>query len=478
MSTPDEFMGSGASEAAPDLCAHDQLKGKCVRPGCPDGVGTAPAAEKVSALILPNEFWEARKILGLIRQAAHARMCSADAVLLALLARVSGMVPPEARADAGLGQASLNLFAALAGQPGTGKSVSHRAAQDLLPAPVRLGDWWPDGAPLGSGEGLAELFMGTEKRPTGETNKDGTPKMSAQHVQVRHNACVYADEGDALAKMLERSGATVGETLRRAAMGETLGQSNGSRDTTRIVKRGSYSLGLVIGFQPDTALPLLNDAAAGTPQRFLWVWASDPNIPEEPVVCPGPLDIAFDGTLDRYGPVTFPDSVKAELRAERLAVHRGVATVASLDAHGQLSRIKIATLLARLDGRFEATSEEDWELAGMVWQTSCAVRDHLLALGRMRAKEQRMERLEQHGEREVYVAARKAQADTERVARVIHRAVYRSGGKRLSRAAARRAVQGKDRASYGDAVEHAVERGWLAADGDQHLALGHAAVPS
>ncbi|MHB9858583.1 DUF3631 domain-containing protein [Streptomyces sp. YIM S03343] len=48
MSTPDEFMSSAASEAASDRCEHDQLKGRCMRAGCPDGFGTASA--------LPEEY--------------------------------------------------------------------------------------------------------------------------------------------------------------------------------------------------------------------------------------------------------------------------------------------------------------------------------------------------------------------------------------------------------------------------------------
>lgn len=443
----------------------------------PGDAGKADGAEErgAAALTLPEEFWSSRKMLAHIRTAAHARMCSADAVLFALLARVSGMVPPQTRADADLGSASLNLYAALVGPPGAGKSVAHRTAQALLPAPVRLDDW-PDGAPLGSGEGLAELYMATAKRPTGETNKDGSQKMAVQHVQVRHNASVYADEGEVLGRMLERSGATVGETLRRGWVGETLGQSNGSRDTTRIVKRDSYSLGMVIGFQPETAVPLLKDAPAGTPQRFLWSWAADPSIPEKPVDWPGALAIGRAGVLDRQVTVTFPDSVRAELRAERLGRNRGTAKTHPLDTHGGLSRVKVAALLALMDGR-SAASEADWELAGMVWATSCKVRDHLLALGRRQAREERKQQMHHRADAEVYIEGRKNEAAVQRVAGVIYRALYRAEGRRLSRSAARRSLQAKDRRQWDEALEYAVKLGWLIAVDDKHLGVGSVMPP-
>ena len=61
---------------------------------------------------LPSAFWIARPSLAHVRQAAHSRHRSADAVLHVVLARVAAMIEP-ARIDTGVGSpASLNYFAA------------------------------------------------------------------------------------------------------------------------------------------------------------------------------------------------------------------------------------------------------------------------------------------------------------------------------------------------------------------------------
>ncbi|MGW0841433.1 AAA family ATPase [Streptomyces sp. NPDC002787] len=52
MTTPDAFMGGAAS----DLCEHDQLKGKCRRPGCPDGFTSSSAAAPESRFTSGGKF--------------------------------------------------------------------------------------------------------------------------------------------------------------------------------------------------------------------------------------------------------------------------------------------------------------------------------------------------------------------------------------------------------------------------------------
>ncbi|UQA92671.1 bifunctional DNA primase/polymerase [Streptomyces halobius] len=423
----------------------------------------SPPPTPSAGLNLPEEFWH-RAELKLIRQAAHARACSADAVLGAVLARMAGMVDHTVRADAGLGDASLNLFTVLAGPSAAGKSQAHECATHVFPPPL-FSDF-RDGSPLGSGEGLAELYMGWAE--VTEPDKDGKPKTVKVRAQVRHNATIYADEGEAMTKMWERNGATVGETLRRAWTGQTLGQSNGNRDTTRIVKRGSYALGMVVGFQPETARPLLADAAAGTPQRFLWLWATDPTIPDSvdwpphlhlPELPYGPLSIAF------------PQNVRDEIRRHKLAVGRGEVVPPVLDGHGHLMRMKVAALLALLGGRRSVT-DGDWALSGLVWTTSCAVRDHLIARGRLQQERERELKKLHYGDREVYVDGRKHEAAVIRAAKVIHRAVYRADGKRMPRGKTRTALASRDRHLRDEALEYAIAQGWLIQPDDEHVELG------
>ena len=69
------------------------------------------------------------------------------------------------------------------------------------------------------------------------TRKDPeTGKREKIRAQTRHHAFFYADEGQVLTRLGDRKGSTIGESLRRAFNGETLGQTNASRDRTRRVR--------------------------------------------------------------------------------------------------------------------------------------------------------------------------------------------------------------------------------------------------
>ena len=329
---------------------------------------------------LPDALWQARPALAHIRQAAHARNRSADAALHAVLARVAAMAPPELRVDTGVGSpACLPYYAALIGPSGAGKSGAVGVARDLVVMPDAMADdgqpRYLDDAPLGSGEGIAEAYMGTVQREEGNP-QTGRSRIVSERRRVRSHVMIYADEGEALGRMLERAGATIGETLRRAWVGETIGQRNGSSERTRIVARGSYSLGLVIGYQMETAAPLLADAAAGTPQRFAYASAVDGSIPDDPPRWPGPLKVTYPGDTDDDGMTRIPVDpvILREIRAADLARVRGQEVPALLDAHEPLTLVKTSALLAILDGRYSITVE-DWALARVIWDTSCAVRD-------------------------------------------------------------------------------------------------------
>jgi hypothetical protein len=350
---------------------------------------------------LPDEFWAALPALGHIRAAAWHRCGSADAVLHATLARVAAMWPPYLRLDTGIAPASANYFTCLCGLSGTGKTIAADVAGDLLPKLVRPWggqdvtamaypgdpvpqpgwDTFADNMPLGSGEGLAELYFTTRlEEPPGGKGKPRTVKA-----KTRNHAFVFADEGEKMAKMLERSGATIGEALRSAWMGALIGQANASVETTRVVPKGSYALGMVIGFQPSTIGPLLADGASGTPQRFTYAAAADPSIPELPPAWPGELAIAWPPGLSLLGSLfPFAPAVQAEVRAARLARARGREEPEPYSEHGMLTRCKMAALLAVLAGAQQVDGYL-WELSAVLWETSCAVRGLMLAYGAQQA---------------------------------------------------------------------------------------------
>jgi hypothetical protein len=434
-------------------------------------VALVEAAGSVSELVLPEDFYASRESLARIRRQAHGRGSAADPVLYAVLARLSGMVPTDCRADTGIGRsigASLNLFAAAVGPSGTGKSSSAGVARDLFRPPDGLD--FADSLPIGSGEGLAEVFMGTEMRETGEVYKNGDRKGESRlekvRAQVRHNAFLVADEGEAFTKMQERSGATIGPATRSAWYGATLGNQNADAERKRIIPEGSYSLGMLIGFQPETVQPMLNDAATGTPQRFVYCWTTDPSIPATPdPFYSGPRFAVFNA---RSGLVGMAPAVVEEVRRQHHARSTGALTVPRLDAHGYLTRVKLAGLLALLDGRHSVT-EEDWRLSGVMWETSCRVRDELLRYGQTIAARAQEASNRRHAEREGLAEVARSQAVPKvlRIARLVAKYVHDTAKPARTVGEVNRRLESPNRRLLTEALEHAVSVGWVVVDGSQ-----------
>ncbi|MDQ1049127.1 DUF3987 domain-containing protein [Streptomyces sp. V4I2] len=378
-------------------------------------------------LNLPTQFWDSRIVLARIREAAHARMVSPDAVLGCVLATVAACVSPHLGVDTGVDDAtSLNLLVANVGPPGSSKSQAEKAVRRLMPTPghVRTGS-------IGSGEGIAEIFMG--ERPTGEVTKQG--REITERAQVWNNALLVADEGEVMSRLGERSGSVLGTTLRSAFTGGAIGQSNATRERTRHVPSGSYSFGLIAAFQPKTIRPLLDEEPQGTPQRFLYFRSVDPGIPapaeQEPLWGDGgtePREPSCEDDLSRAVEkaatqgafigqgITFPAAVTAEVRRERWYAHQGV-TPAALDAHRTLLRLKVAALLLILDGRGAgAVTTEDWELASQIVDVSSNVRDDLVRQAAAdRAAEGEARKID-HIDREVRTEQAKHEQKVERLA--------------------------------------------------------------
>jgi hypothetical protein len=423
-------------------------------------------------------------------------MGSADVALHVVLARLAGMHPHGERLDTGIGGGPmvLNYFAALAGHSSAGKSSSAELAQNILPGPpAGSGTGFSDGLPIGSGEGLAETFMGTvevEQEP-GPSGRAKAPKKTRK--QVRHNAFIYVDEGEQLVRLMERSGATIGEALRRAWSGAALGQQNGTDETTRVIPRGSYALGLAIGFQPEFTWKLLADTS-GTPQRFVWVWATDPSVPLNGPEDPGVLGWAprrkeapenplagLGGASGTWSgedwrepdPMTLDPEIRRGIRERAWQARTGVSGDPGLSGKRDETCVRIAALLALLDGRGQV-GMGDWELAGVVWETSCRVRDHLLALGEAA-------RAQESAGRARSAAAMAGAAEEARL--IVHEAkrdlalariwagVQRklADGACVRRAALRKAFSGDDKPLFDVVVSSAIERGALTEDGGELL---------
>lgn len=453
------------------------------------GSVTTPDADP-GALTLPETFWAARESLAKIRQAAHSRVRSGDVVLYGLLARLAAMAPHTLRADTGIGTpASLNLFAAIVGPSGAGKSSGLSVSRELVKA-----ERPPEEFPLGSGEGIAEAYMGEAEVGTGQMKADGSEKLQKVRKQVRHNVLFHSDEGQSLTKLIERSGSTVGETLRSAWSGEGIGQKNGRAETTRTVPARSYAAGLVIGFQPSTALPLLADVDAGTPQRFLYCWAIDPTIPgrQQRVPWPGelsspfppdvPTDLPAPGAIVAaptprdIEPITFAEEILDELYETEHAKNTGALPADhplrdKYRSQHPVMRVKIASLLALLESR-RRVDRSDWDLAQVLIDTSDRVRAYLQALADAAAREEARRADEAHARRAVMAHAAVGQHELDRaslavsrLAAAVTRKVHAAGESGLMRSAARKTVASSSRPLFGDAVALAVEMAWVVEDG-------------
>lgn len=440
---------------------------------------------------LPDEFWGARDLFKQVWAAAKAEGAAPDAVLGVVLARAAAMVSHELTFNSGK-PGNLNLFVNIVAPSGIGKSEAMRSGRQLLAVPRYLCDQQGEinrnryrEAALGSGEGIAEVYMGTKDVETGEIVRGGPnkgdPKTKPVRMQVRNNAFLHLDEGETLTKMAERRGSTIGQILRSAWVGAQLGQANAAELTTRDIPAGAYALGIVIGFQPHAAQQLLSDGGGGTPQRFLWLSALDPDMADSPSDPPHPyaLPLATESGFPRRGVVAFPAEVKQALWDALKAKNRGEMVIDEMNSHEPLMRCKLAALLCVLDGRMEV-DREDWRLAGMIWTVSCAVRDRLIQYGRQEKVKARDAERERHAE--LAAAGEQARMEvTERVrsyARVTAERVHAAGGEGLGRSDERRRVKSNLRQAWDTGLEYAQARGWVRLSDDRVLILPGDAVPT
>lgn len=321
------------------------------KPTAEGGRGCCPnAADDFADLLLTTP------VLEHIRQAAHARLVSAPALLAYVLGRVLLDVRPDVYLPPTVGSAaSLNLGVAVVGGSGSGKSALLDVSRELLGLTGE--DQAACEKQIGSGEGLVQTFLRRDKE-TKEMRLIDDPRR-----------LVVVDEVDQLGALGQRSGATLGPTIRSALTGGQLGTENADIERRRNVPAKSYRLVLFAGVQPTRSAALLEDSDAGTPQRFVWVRAVDPTIPDAEVEWPGELKWSppeVTGFLD------YPDHVKAVVRSTRLAQQRGEGR--ELDGHLVLLRLKVGAALALLHGGTSIT-DEWWALAGRIVDASLALQE-------------------------------------------------------------------------------------------------------
>jgi hypothetical protein len=423
------------------------------------------------------EFWDAHPILGTIRQAAYARMVSADAVLACALARVVQHIPYEYFIPPIVGGKSTpNLFVALIGPSGTGKGGARRAADDLLgfiPAikanPVTEG-------PLGSGEGIVSLFYEYPKDPDEPEGKPG------KNLELYYRGVMILDEeGSALAELIKRQGQVTEQTLLKMWSGERLGFSYSARGSgLRLsVPDGQYRASALLGIQPAAAAFLLDDARSdrGLPQRFLWASTIDPQVPTDELQFPAPLDWQpprFGTGLDQASVKVAPE-IRAWLRKAHHARVTGTGSL-GLESHGGLVQLKTATALAALirPGEPLHVDTDVWELAGALKSASDAVRQAVSD----RAKQDRDKVAQARQEIAVRqrVAVHEADSLVKNCARSIakHIAKHHSEeGQYCTPSCSKKAIAGKHREVYDAALELAAELEWIAESDNEASDIPH-----
>lgn len=413
---------------------------------------------------LPASFYDERPELAHIRQAAYSAARSADAVLGATLTRVAALIPPSLKLPAPVARhGSLDVVAALIANAGDGKSTAVDVSTDLIP----IEDPAVSVQPLGSGEGIVEAYFDFVT----EDGEDGKKRKVKR--QVYRGLLFELDEGQALQEMGSRKGSILMPTIRSAWSGGRLGQANASGDTKRHLKPKTYRFALIAGFQTEKATALLDDAAGGTPQRFLYFDAGDPLIPDEAPPWPGPLNWRLP--LHQPGPMGLDADVASEIRTRSLARTRREVVIDPLDAHRDQSRLKASGLLAVLAGRIDITAA-DWRLAGQVLDASDRVRTGIITAAQYRARMAEDASSARAARRAAHLDDSEASRAIVSMAKAIARHVHRAGcADGCTRSCVTRATAGKHRklvATIDEPIAEAARRGWVVADEDGAITAG------
>lgn len=223
---------------------------------------------------------------------------------------------------------------------------------ELVPEPVNLQG-------IGSGEGMIETYR-----------RSGEPEDAVTAVMFS------VDEIDTIAAMRGRSGQTTMTILRQGFSGERLGFSYRSRQNESVPAH-TYRMTLIAAVQPARAGALFDDAAGGTPQRFMWFPGRDrritENTPEWPADGAGnPMTLPAVPLRELaasigIGDVQIPATVAASIKKARAASMSGDDN--AMDGHALFCREKFAYFLAVINGR-TAIDDDDWKLSGIAANVS------------------------------------------------------------------------------------------------------------
>jgi hypothetical protein len=425
---------------------------------------------------IPEPFWEARPILTHIHAFARARRASPWAVLGIVLARVCVATPPFVVLPALVGSTvSLNTFVGLVGPSGSGKDAAARAAEDA----VLLGHL--DTTGVGSGEGVAHQFV-VYRKPNAKTGDAGGME------QYRTALLMTAPEVDTVSALHHRQASTLLSELRKTWNGDALGYAYVDPTKRLTLARHKYRLCLVVGIQPERAGPILDSADSGTPQRFLWLPATDPEIPNIAPAEPAPWNgwkLPQWGYADAHGRVVLQvcETARLTIDANRVARLRGNGE--ALDGHALLCQLKVAAVLAILDGQ-AYVSDEDWRLAGVIAAKSERTRLGVVETLQNATRAANAARGRAEGERSVIAAETVTEHAVRRIAQLIVSKLAAGPAFGVSHSVLRRdKIHSRDRDYFDIAIDRLIGTGQVEVvhipgsigDGNEHrhyrLAGGH-----
>lgn len=368
-------------------------------------------ARDLSRRGLEDKIFDYSEQLKTIRQAARSAFVSPQAVLGSALAVVLSETPPFVMLPPIVGaRASLNLAVALVGQSGLGKSSSVSIALDVLGI-TRV---YAERINTPTGEGLLSAFL-----EPGEKDPDQDKRIAAPLVLREFpNVLMVVDEIEQWGAVSNRAGATGSSVLRSMLTGDEVGTTNAANDRKRRLPRGSYRLAGIIGVQPEHADILLKEQAAGTPQRFIWVMADDPDREKitETISFPNPIGWRYLNGIETNKDIQIPDTIRDEVIKERLARLSGRGI--ELDAHHTLTKLKVASACALLHSR-NAVTQGDWEWAELVMILSIQAREYCQAVLKISSVKKNIERGKADGKRE----AAKQEAMEENAIEVVARRI-------------------------------------------------------
>lgn len=191
------------------------------------------------------------------------------AVLASLLVLAAGEIPPNIKIG-GSPPDSLNLFMAVFGPPGSGKTTGFRLAKELLPPPegtykMTADDGSSFAVTPPSGAGLLGTWICREAVKTGKPGQPPKKLMRGKHFST----LIRIDEGARWEYLEKREGNDVMPLVRSAFSGEGLDTASATEQRKRFIAEDSYRLGFLFFVQPEIAIPSIKDKASGTQQRFL-----------------------------------------------------------------------------------------------------------------------------------------------------------------------------------------------------------------